>query len=533
MKRKSALSRVFDEKQKIGKGKLIYKIAITFSLLFILAIALQTYFIVSEHAHDMINYEVKERIHISKLTASHIRSTGLNASPDEISDILKKSFYYKDLIYFRIVNPEGKIYISSNKSEVGKSVQNVPSDTTLILGDIYNGRDVKIIITPIDKGYTLWLAFSLMGIEETIDKMVWNNIIITIIMITATVLTAFVIANSIAKPINELIKGTEELRKGNLDYRINIKTKDEIGLLAGRFNKMADDLKKSMNELEEYSRNLEGKVKERTRELDRKVKELNDAKTATLNLLEDIDEARLELEKAYNELKESDRLKDEFMNIAAHELKTPLVPIIGYINMLKDGSLGELTPEEKDSVEIISRNIERLKKLIEDILDISKLESGVMKFDMREIQIAEVIKNSVQDMQSLADKKGLKLKMEIQDNLPLIKGDKVRLTQVLTDLIDNAIKFTEKGEIVVIAKKKGKDVWVCVKDTGIGIAKENIPKLFTKFYQVDSSLSRRYGGTGLGLAICKKIIEAHGGEIWVESKKGKGSIFQFTIPALD
>ena len=127
----------------------------------------------------------------------------------------------------------------------------------------------------------------------------------------------------------------------------------------------------------------------------------------------------------------------------------------------------------------------------------------------------------------------MKLKMEIQDNLPLIKGDKVRLTQVLTDLIDNAIKFTEKGEIVVIAKKKGKDVWVCVKDTGIGIAKENIPKLFTKFYQVDSSLSRRYGGTGLGLAICKKIIEAHGGEIWVESKKGRGSIFQFTIPALD
>ena len=209
MKRKTTLNRVLDEKQKIGKWKLLYKIAITFSLLFILAIALQTYFIVSEHAREMINYEMNKRIHVSELIASLIGSTYLNGSSDEISDILKKSFYYEDLAYFRIVNPEGKIYVSSNESEIGESVQCMPSNGTQVLDAIYNGKDLKIIITPMDKGYTLWIAFSSMEIEETIDRMVWNNIVITIIMITATVVMAFVIANSIAKPINELIKGKE------------------------------------------------------------------------------------------------------------------------------------------------------------------------------------------------------------------------------------------------------------------------------------------------------------------------------------
>ncbi|OYT42133.1 MAG: hypothetical protein B6U86_00895 [Candidatus Altiarchaeales archaeon ex4484_43] len=114
--------------------------------------------------------------------------------------------------------------------------------------------------------------------------------------------------------------------------------------------------------------------------------------------------------------------------------------------------------------------------------------------------------------------------------LPSIQGDKNRLMQVLTDLIDNAIKFTEKGGIVIEARREKDNILVKVKDTGIGISKENINKLFTKFYQVDSSLSRRYGGTGLGLAICKKIVEAHGGKIWVDSELGKGSTFQFTLP---
>ncbi|MCK4492115.1 MAG: hypothetical protein KAU03_05790, partial [Candidatus Altiarchaeales archaeon] len=159
----------------------------------------------------------------------------------------------------------------------------------------------------------------------------------------------------------------------------------------------------------------------------------------------------------------------------------------------------------------------------------SKLESGAMKFEMKDIQIEEVIKNSVQDMHSYAKGKGLTLKTEIQPNLPLIHGDKNRLTQVLTDLIDNGTKFTEKGGIVIKAQREKNNILVKVKDTGIGISKENTNKLFTKFYQIDSSLSRRYGGTGLGLAICRRIIEEHGGQIWVESEPGKGSIFQFTL----
>ena len=234
-----------------------------------------------------------------------------------------------------------------------------------------------------------------------------------------------------------------------------------------------------------------------------------------------------ELEKVTKERMRVDELKDQFMNIAAHELKTPLIPIIGYVDMLlKDKNI---PTKEKKQLQIVLDAAQREKKLVDDILDISKLESGAMKFYMVEVQLHDLVNALIKELQSAALAKKLKLESHVPKDLPLIHADPKRLSQAIDNLASNAIKFTDKGGISIYASKKKGEIMVEVKDTGIGISKEAMPKLFTKFYQIDSSANRKAGGTGLGLAITKEIVEAHGGKIWVNSRPGRGSTFSFTL----
>jgi signal transduction histidine kinase len=289
-------------------------------------------------------------------------------------------------------------------------------------------------------------------------------------------------------------------------------------------------LKASRRKLEDYTKNLEKKVKLRTKEVDKKIKESEEARIATLNILDDVEKTRKELEKTYKELKTMDRMKAEFMNVAAHELKTPLIPIVGYIDLLLKGDLGKINDKQMESLKTIQRNTTRLQRLIQDILDITKLESKVMKFDMKNIQIGDLVKDVANGMKISAEEKNIKMLVNIQTPLPLIYGDAQRLVQVLGDLIGNAIKFTDTGSITVEAKREKNFIKVSVTDTGIGIDKDFMPKLFQKFQQADTSAKRKFGGTGLGLAICKEIIEYHKGRIWTETKPGKGSTFIFVLP---
>jgi len=247
----------------------------------------------------------------------------------------------------------------------------------------------------------------------------------------------------------------------------------------------------------------------------------------TRQLLRIKDKHEAELRRAHEKLKSVDKLKTEFMNIAAHELKTPLVPMVGYLHLIDKSKLDS---EDRENLEIAIRNTQRLQRLVGDILDIAKLESKVMKFNMEDVQLGRAIKDAISSAAPFAKEKKIYLKSEAPEKLPIIKGDFMRLSQVLTNLLNNAIKFTDKGGITVRARKSGGDVVVEVSDTGIGMAKQEIPKLFAKFYQADSSAKRKYGGTGLGLAICKEIVKAHRGNIWVESELGKGSTFAFKVP---
>jgi signal transduction histidine kinase len=236
------------------------------------------------------------------------------------------------------------------------------------------------------------------------------------------------------------------------------------------------------------------------------------------------------LESAYEELKKLDKMKDEFLSNVSHELRTPLTSIKGIVDLMLDETTDEV---HRELLSISKRNINRLNKLIGNILDFAKMEYEPEELQMEEITLNNAIDQAIREMTPIADENQVTLKVSMQDDLPKVKAYKNMLKQAVTNLLDNAVKFNKKGgEVVVETKhKKGENfVEVSVSDTGIGIAKEHLDKIFDKFYQVDGSTARKYGGVGLGLAIVKGIIERHGGKIWVESEVGKGTKFWFTLP---
>lgn len=237
-----------------------------------------------------------------------------------------------------------------------------------------------------------------------------------------------------------------------------------------------------------------------------------------------------QLQKTATELTRVETLKGEFMNIAAHELKTPLIPILTYLEMILEDK--NLKPEHRKKLEICLTSAKREVDLVSDILDISKVEAGSLKLEFDRVDIAKLLNEAIEGLKPAAEAKKIYLKGDISE-LPPTKGDWRRLTQVVTNFINNATKFTDKGGITVKAEVKGKDILVSVSDTGIGISQKNVKKLFTKFFQADTSARRKHPGTGLGLAISKGIIEGHKGKIGVKSELEKGSTFYFTIPIVD
>ncbi|MDD4900191.1 MAG: PAS domain S-box protein [Candidatus Omnitrophica bacterium] len=237
-----------------------------------------------------------------------------------------------------------------------------------------------------------------------------------------------------------------------------------------------------------------------------------------------------ERKKAQDKIKEAAEIKSKFTSMVSHELRTPLTAIKEGISLVVDGSTGPLNSEQKDFLGIVKRNVDRLGRLINEVLDFQKLEAGKLEFIMQLNQVNEVAREVFRTMEPLAKNKGLELVIETDENLPKIEFDKDRITQVLTNIVNNSFKFTEKGGIKISTARQNENILVCVKDTGMGIKEEDFSKLFHSFEQLAKEKERKPGGTGLGLAISKAIIERHEGKIWAESEFGKGTTFCFTLP---
>ena len=265
---------------------------------------------------------------------------------------------------------------------------------------------------------------------------------------------------------------------------------------------------------------LKHQVNARTRELQKINQEMEQR----------IVERTAELAAAMKNAQVADRIKSAFLATMSHELRTPLNSIIGFTGIILRERVGPLNEEQKKQLNMVRRSSQHLLSLINDVLDISKIEAGQLQVADEKIDLRQIIEKVEQSTRPLADGKGLELGLEISPEIETITGDSRRVEQILLNLLSNAIKFTEKGSVKVVCEADECNVIVKVMDTGIGIKDEDMETIFKSFRQIDSGISRKYDGTGLGLSISKKLVELMGGKIWVTSISGSGSTFGFSLP---
>ena len=242
-------------------------------------------------------------------------------------------------------------------------------------------------------------------------------------------------------------------------------------------------------------------------------------------LEEELKDSYEELKLTYSKLQELYKIKDNFLSSISHELRTPLTSVIGYTELMLDENL---TPKQRHKIEIIFRNSKRLHRLIRALLDTQIIDSSNIQLTKERVVINDLINAVVEDMKNMAVSKNIPITIDIPDLL-VVEVDIERLIEVFSNIVENAIKFTITGEIIIRGEMDNEKVHIAISDTGIGIPEDKLEKIFDRFYQVDSSNKRRFGGTGLGLWISKKIIDAHGGRIWAESKN-RGSTFHILLP---
>lgn len=238
------------------------------------------------------------------------------------------------------------------------------------------------------------------------------------------------------------------------------------------------------------------------------------------------------LEDAYAELKAGDKVKSEFISVISHELRTPVTVLHGYLELFETGHMGELTKKQKEKLEIMKLQTDHMKNMINEMLDLSKMESRKFEIAKEKVSITKTVKETVKMIETLADMKGHTITIDVPPSLPELIGDEKKVARVLVNLLVNAIKYTPNGgRINIGAKDRRNDIEISVADTGIGIPKCDQKRIFEKFYTLKgtSSISKP-GKFGLGLYISKGIVNAHDGKIWVESKEGKGSTFYVTLP---
>ncbi len=342
-----------------------------------------------------------------------------------------------------------------------------------------------------------------------IKEMIWHSIYVAIIFIAISSIIILILSDRLSRPLRRLTHAASKLAAGDFSVAENLNdlSKDEIGVLSTTFKEMSNDLKISYHELQNYNLKLEYNVKERTAELA---------------------EARDEAIKA-------NQSKSDFLSMISHEIRTPMNAIIGLTQLaLKT----DLTERQFDYLSKVKASSDALLTIINDLLDVSKIEAGQLGIEVVNFNLDSVLTNLKSMAGVKADEKKLNLQFSIADDVPLIlRGDPLRLGQVLLNLVTNAIKFTESGGVIVQVSLDEKQLSdsqkVClkfsVKDTGIGLTEQQIDGLFEPFVQADTSTTRLYGGTGLGLTICKKLVELMDGEIMVVSEQGIGSDFIFTI----
>jgi signal transduction histidine kinase len=343
-----------------------------------------------------------------------------------------------------------------------------------------------------------WLVFIERPAEEAYTPLYASMLRtsgLLLVGFTMAVLASLFVGRRVVRPLEALRRGVERIGKGDLNHRLDLKTGDEIEILADEFNEMATHLR------EAYT-GLERKVAERTHAL-----------------------------KVANEkLEEASQLKSQFLANVNHELRTPVSAIIGYARLLRRETEGQISQLQRENLQDLLHNAERLLNMIDSLLEFSKIEAGKMALHVEPVKVNEVVQRAISTIEPTLNGAHVRIVREIGSDLPVLNTDREKLGQIVLNLLDNAVKFTERGEVKIVASQQNGSLRLVVSDTGIGIEKEDLNKIFEEFHRGDSSSTKNYRGTGLGLAIVKQFVHLLGGDVTVESEVGKGSTFTVNLP---
>ncbi|MEG0830760.1 MAG: ATP-binding protein [Acidaminococcaceae bacterium] len=416
-----------------------------------------------------------------------------------------------------IVLPGENITQVQRKQYFGK--EEIGDDNHVFLDQLilnYSGKEVAMMGVGIPEERFL-------GIITDNNKMV---VVVTLISLCMMLLIGNLLAHKISAPIVEATEKAKLLSATSFN-RIQqpITTEQDEGLvLLQTFNAFAGDLRQYHRDRQRYLVELEeehGKQKKLSREL----------QVMNEKLEQKVAQRTRHLHDAVEELRKADIAKSQFMANISHELRTPLNAIIGSAEILSDNILGPLNEKQRQYVSNVHSSGSHLLQLINDILDISKIATGKMNLHLSEFYIADVIKQTVDNVKSYVQEKNLEISVLIAPDDFIVYADAAKLKQIMYNLLSNAVKFTpNQGKVLLTVFKREEMLEVIVKDTGIGIAEENQERVFIEFEQVDNSYSREYEGTGLGLPLVKKLVAMHGGQVFLKSRLGVGTTVMFTIP---
>lgn len=503
-------------------------------------------------------------------TASYALTPALsNENPEDIANVLEGVKHIPAFSFSVVYDSTGKRVDSTQNGPPWVDEYAKSKGTPKVPKVITRPQDrVMIAIVPVfyrntpNKVGILLVGFSTEETQRIIDE----NFRLSLIVGLATmgfgvVLTAFM-SRRYLKPIIQLTNAAQMVAQGNFDdVAVDVHSRDELEDLGRNFQVMTNKLRVSRDEIERQNRLLEYRVQERTRQLMETIWELEEIRANLEQLVQErtkgleqsrgelkawadtleskveektreLREANLSLMDSYQKLQQADRMKDEFLANMSHELRTPLNAIIGFSGMLMQEENDRVSPDVREDLQIIFQNGTQLLGHIDSILDLSKIEAGKMELDLEEVNPLALMEEVLALAVGLVRKKPITLTFKRPAWPAKVLGDSARLKQVMTNLVGNAIKFTEEGDVTLFAVRADGYLKIGIRDTGIGMSESEMGRLFKPFQQVDGSITRRFGGTGLGLAISQKFMGLMNGHIRAESVKGKGSTFIIEMPLL-
>ena len=424
-----------------------------------------------------------------------------------------------DVVRILIVNVNGQVLFDTDDLDRAPPAPDAPPrwlqerdrleaakklEYTMLKGRDEQGDEMLEIVVPYleDWGrHRLSVAYqvSYRKLEPKIANLVYATGALTLFSMVISVLVAVGLASRITHPVEVLTAGAKDIADGHFDRHLDIRSNDELEILARTFNHMSDRLRDNVRQLEETNRKL-GAVNE--------------------------------------ELKELDRMKSDLLANVSHELRTPLTAIKGYTDYILEGKLGTVSEKQEKGLVVVQRNLERLSKSINALLDFSRMDVGRIALNIQPFSLHALTEQIHTTVRAELEKKRLTFVDGVEPGLPAVIADREKMAAVIENLVINAIKFTPEGGRITVAAARSTAAGraaadVTVTDTGIGIPPDQVGRIFNRFHQVDGTSTRRFGGVGLGLAIVKSILEAHGSPIDVVSRPGKGTTFRFTLPLVE